>query len=77
VKRLLGEPATTAAGGDDADCGTLNNRDDPTGELLTDAVLFLASSQASFPCGTNIDVDGGHQRGISEDRAIVSRARPH
>jgi 3-oxoacyl-[acyl-carrier protein] reductase len=28
------------------------------------AVVFLASDRASFLCGTNIDVDGGHQRAI-------------
>jgi 3-oxoacyl-[acyl-carrier protein] reductase len=31
---------------------------------VASAVVFLASERASFLCGTNIDVDGGHQRSI-------------
>jgi 3-oxoacyl-[acyl-carrier protein] reductase len=33
-------------------------------EDIADAVAFLASERASFICGANIDVDGGHQRSI-------------
>ena len=33
-------------------------------EDVASAVVFLASDRASFLCGTNIDVDGGHQRSI-------------
>ena len=35
-----------------------------TADDIANAVLFLASERASFICGTNIDVDGGHQRMI-------------
>ncbi|MCW2241149.1 SDR family NAD(P)-dependent oxidoreductase [Azospirillum canadense] len=35
-----------------------------TPEDIADAVAFLASERASYLCGTNIDVDGGHQRMI-------------
>jgi 3-oxoacyl-[acyl-carrier protein] reductase len=31
---------------------------------IANAVTFLASSRAGFICGSNIDVDGGHQRSI-------------
>jgi 3-oxoacyl-[acyl-carrier protein] reductase len=31
---------------------------------IANAVAFLASERAGFICGTNIDVDGGHQRSI-------------
>jgi NAD(P)-dependent dehydrogenase (short-subunit alcohol dehydrogenase family) len=31
---------------------------------VANAVVFLASDRASFLCGTNVDVDGGHQRSI-------------
>jgi NAD(P)-dependent dehydrogenase (short-subunit alcohol dehydrogenase family) len=33
-------------------------------EDIADAVAFLASERAGFICGSNIDVDGGHQRMI-------------
>jgi NAD(P)-dependent dehydrogenase (short-subunit alcohol dehydrogenase family) len=33
-------------------------------EDIADAVAFMASERASFICGSNIDVDGGHQRMI-------------
>jgi 3-oxoacyl-[acyl-carrier protein] reductase len=33
-------------------------------EDIANAVAFLASERAGFICGTNIDVDGGHQRSI-------------
>jgi 3-oxoacyl-[acyl-carrier protein] reductase len=33
-------------------------------EDIADAVLFMASRRAGFICGSNIDVDGGHQRMI-------------
>jgi NAD(P)-dependent dehydrogenase (short-subunit alcohol dehydrogenase family) len=36
-----------------------------TPEDVASAVVFLASDRGSFVCGTNIDVDGGHQRAIS------------
>jgi NAD(P)-dependent dehydrogenase (short-subunit alcohol dehydrogenase family) len=35
-----------------------------TPDDIANAVAFLASSRAGFICGTNIDVDGGHQRSI-------------
>jgi 3-oxoacyl-[acyl-carrier protein] reductase len=35
-----------------------------TPEDIASAVAFLASERAGFICGTNIDVDGGHQRSI-------------
>jgi 3-oxoacyl-[acyl-carrier protein] reductase len=35
-----------------------------TPEDIANAVAFLASARAKFICGTNIDVDGGHQRSI-------------
>jgi 3-oxoacyl-[acyl-carrier protein] reductase len=35
-----------------------------TPEDVASAVVFLASDRASFVCGTNLDVDGGHQRSI-------------
>ena len=35
-----------------------------TPEDIANAVVFLASERAAFICGTNIDVDGGHQRSI-------------
>jgi 3-oxoacyl-[acyl-carrier protein] reductase len=35
-----------------------------TADDIANAVLFLASERASVICGTNIDVDGGHQRMI-------------
>jgi NAD(P)-dependent dehydrogenase (short-subunit alcohol dehydrogenase family) len=35
-----------------------------TPEDIANAVAFLASKRAGFICGTNIDVDGGHQRMI-------------
>jgi len=35
-----------------------------TPDDIANAVTFLASSRAAFICGTNIDVDGGHQRSI-------------
>jgi 3-oxoacyl-[acyl-carrier protein] reductase len=35
-----------------------------TPEDIANAVAFLASARAGFICGTNIDVDGGHQRMI-------------
>jgi 3-oxoacyl-[acyl-carrier protein] reductase len=35
-----------------------------TPDDIANAVTFLASSRAGFICGTNIDVDGGHQRSI-------------
>lgn len=35
-----------------------------TPEDIANAVAFLASDRAGFICGTNIDVDGGHQRMI-------------
>jgi NAD(P)-dependent dehydrogenase (short-subunit alcohol dehydrogenase family) len=33
-------------------------------EDIADAVLFMASQRAGYICGSNIDVDGGHQRMI-------------
>ena len=33
-------------------------------EDIADAVLFMASERAGYICGSNIDVDGGHQRMI-------------
>lgn len=33
-------------------------------EDIADAVLFMASPRAGYICGSNIDVDGGHQRMI-------------
>ena len=33
-------------------------------EDIADAVAFMASQRASYICGSNIDVDGGHQRMI-------------
>jgi 3-oxoacyl-[acyl-carrier protein] reductase len=35
-----------------------------TPDDIANAVAFLASERAGFICGTNIDVDGGHQRMI-------------
>ena len=35
-----------------------------TPDDIANAVTFLASDRAAFICGTNIDVDGGHQRSI-------------
>jgi len=35
-----------------------------TPEDIADAVAFVASDRASYICGSNIDVDGGHQRSI-------------
>lgn len=35
-----------------------------TADDIANAVVFLASERAGFICGTNIDVDGGHQRMI-------------
>ena len=35
-----------------------------TADDIANAVVFLASERASFICGANIDVDGGHQRMI-------------
>ncbi len=35
-----------------------------TPQDIANAVAFLASARAGFICGTNIDVDGGHQRMI-------------
>lgn len=35
-----------------------------TADDIANAVAFLASERAGFICGTNIDVDGGHQRMI-------------
>jgi 3-oxoacyl-[acyl-carrier protein] reductase len=35
-----------------------------TADDIANAVAFLASARAGFICGTNIDVDGGHQRMI-------------
>jgi 3-oxoacyl-[acyl-carrier protein] reductase len=35
-----------------------------TPDDIANAVAFLASERAAFICGTNIDVDGGHQRSI-------------
>jgi 3-oxoacyl-[acyl-carrier protein] reductase len=35
-----------------------------TPDDIANAVAFLASDRASFICGANIDVDGGHQRSI-------------
>jgi 3-oxoacyl-[acyl-carrier protein] reductase len=35
-----------------------------TPDDIADAVAFLASDRAAFICGTNFDVDGGHQRSI-------------
>jgi 3-oxoacyl-[acyl-carrier protein] reductase len=35
-----------------------------TPQDIANAVAFLASDRAAFICGTNIDVDGGHQRSI-------------
>lgn len=35
-----------------------------TADDIANAVAFLASERAGYICGTNIDVDGGHQRMI-------------
>ena len=35
-----------------------------TPDDIANAVAFLASERAGFICGSNIDVDGGHQRMI-------------
>lgn len=35
-----------------------------TPDDIANAVTFLASERAAFICGTNIDVDGGHQRSV-------------
>lgn len=35
-----------------------------TADDIANAVAFLASARAGYICGTNIDVDGGHQRMI-------------
>jgi len=35
-----------------------------TPDDIATAVTFLASERAAFICGTNIDVDGGHQRSV-------------
>jgi 3-oxoacyl-[acyl-carrier protein] reductase len=35
-----------------------------TPDDIANAVAFLASERAAFIAGTNIDVDGGHQRSI-------------
>ena len=35
-----------------------------TAQDIANAVVFLASERAGFIVGTNIDVDGGHQRMI-------------
>ena len=35
-----------------------------TPDDIANAVAFLASERAGFICGSNIDVDGGHQRSI-------------
>ncbi|HEX5213024.1 MAG TPA: SDR family oxidoreductase [Pseudolabrys sp.] len=35
-----------------------------TADDIANAVAFLASARAGFICGTNVDVDGGHQRMI-------------
>ena len=35
-----------------------------TADDIADAVAFMASPRASYMCGSNIDVDGGHQRMI-------------
>ena len=35
-----------------------------TPDDIANAVAFLASARAGFICGSNIDVDGGHQRSI-------------